>query len=404
MLTCPTFSDLNPRRDDYASRLVQRLLQAAVEVGASDIHLEVAAAEVSLKWRVMGCLLPIASVPDGEQTKILGRVKALARLITYRHDIPQEGRMQLPNQAVEARVSTLPTLHGERAVIRLVASRTQNWQLSDLGLPPATHQQLSHGLRRASGVLLICGTPGAGKTTTAYACVREVLQAASQLRSIVSLEDPIEVEVPGVAQSQVNPAVGYDWTSGLKALLRQDPEVVLIGEIREADTAAAVFQAALAGQLVITTLHARSAVDALRRLMDMQVPAHHLRAALNVLVCQRLVPKRCTECQATYASASAQHDSQSEVQLSPPQLSPLQSVTGRCTTCGGSGTQGRLLLSECLPPIEGELARVLLQAADVTTLRAAAQAQGMRTLSTLAREYSEQGIIFASEIERHFIQ
>lgn len=363
MHIAPFLTDLDPRKDDYAIRVVERLLHGAVSVGASDVHLDATPSGVLIKWRVGGDLLAVATIPDGVSAKILARVKALARLITYRHDIPQEGRIQLDDQALEARVGTLPTLHGERAVIRLVAKQTQAWYPVHLGLDSLALARLLDGLHRASGVLLISGTAGSGKTTTAYAALREVLKDDRLQRSIVSLEDPVEAEIEGVSQSPINPAVGYDWTSGLKALLRQDPEVMLVGEIREPATAAVVFQAAMAGQLVITTMHARSAADALRRLLDMQVPAHHLRSALNVLICQRLV-----------------------------------------RGSGGSGNHGRVLLAEVLPDIEGELARRILQDADTGTLNQVAQSLGMRCLATLADEAIAANRISASEMARHFIE
>ncbi len=387
MQITPTFDDLDPRKDDYATLVVERLMRGAVSVGASDIHLDATPTGVCIKWRVGGDLLSLAQVPDGVSAKILARVKALARLVTYRHDIPQEGRIQLEAQALEARVGTLPTLHGERAVIRLVAKRTQAWYPEHLGLDDESLRRLLDGLRRASGVLLISGTAGAGKTTTAYAALREVLKADQYQRSIVSLEDPIEAEIVGVSQSPINPAVGYDWTSGLKALLRQDPEVMLVGEIREPETAAVVFQAAMAGQLVITTMHARSAADGLRRLLDMQVPAHHLRSALNVLVCQRLVRGRCQACNG--AGLLAGEDNQ---------------VDQPCIGCQGSGCQGRVLLAEVLPPIEGEMARRILQDADTGTLTQAAQSLGMRSLATLAEDAIAANTISAREIARHFIE
>ncbi len=385
----PEFNDLDPRKDEYAVRVVERLLRAAVAEEASDIHLDATTSGVLIKWRIAGNLLLVAEVPDGVSTRILARVKALARLVTYRHDIPQEGRIQLDDQTLEARVGTLPTLHGERAVIRLIAKQTQAWLPEHLGLPEEVLRGLRDGLRRASGVLLISGTAGAGKTTTAYACLREILSSEETPRSVVALEDPIEAEIVGAAQSQINPAVGYDWSSGLKALLRQDPEVMLVGEIREPETATVVFQAAMAGQLVITTMHARSAVDAIRRLLDMQVPAHHLRSALNGLVCQRLVRGLCSVCTGRGLAVP---------------LSSKNDAEQRCESCGGSGSLGRVMLAEILPTLEGEMSRAILQDADTGELNAAAQSLGMRSLATLAAEAIAAHRIPASEIARHFIE
>jgi general secretion pathway protein E len=395
-------SDLDPKRDDFASRAVDRLFKAAVVAGASDIHIDATPGGVQLKWRVDGSLVDIGWVPNGASTTMLGRIKALARLITYRHDIPQEGRLAISDErleghgrsvspgGLEARVGTLPTLHGERAVIRIAAKRTRDWLPTQLGLPTEVAEKLNHALQSHSGVILLTGTAGAGKTTTAYACLREILSQPTFLRSVVTLEDPIESELDGAAQSQVNPSVGYDWSSGLKALLRQDPEVMMVSEIRDAETAEVVFQAAMTGQLVITTMHARSAADALRRLLDMQLSPHHLRSALNLLLCQRLLRRLCSQCDGSLASAPA-----SDLTSDLPQ---------RCPSCLGTGFQGRLLLAEWLPELSGELAKIVMQDADCGTINRAAQSQGMETLAKLASTAVAAGQIPASELRRHFIE
>lgn len=357
------FGDLDPSDDNYAIAVVDRLLRSAVANGASDVHITQLQRLVVLRWRINGRLLELGTVQDGKTCSILGRLKALAKLITYRSDIPQEGRLTLsdgkhPTQTIEARIGTLPVLHGERAVIRLSIAKGLDWLPAQLGLTDAVLQRLSTTLSATSGVILITGTAGAGKTTTAYACLRSI-RLSPKTRSVVSLEDPIESEISGVDQSQIEIANGYDWSKGLKALLRQDPEVMLIGEIRDAETATVVFQAAMTGQLVISTMHARSAGDAIRRLLDMGVPSHHLRSALDLLLCQRLLPKPCP--------CLAQAENQSE----------------RCRECGGTGQAGRLLVAEMLPPLEGELARMILQDADSTEINRAAEASGMTRLAWL---------------------
>ena len=388
------FGDLDPNRDDFASRAVDRILHAAVVAGASDVHIDATPQGVTLKWRTDGSLVNLGRIPNGSTTTILGRIKALARLITYRHDLPQEGRLALPHshleaRHLEARVGTLPTLHGERAVIRIAAKRTGDWLPTQLGMPASVLEQLSSALQAHSGVILLTGTAGSGKTTTAYACVREILNCPALMRSVVTLEDPVETELEGAAQSQVNPAVGYDWSSGLKALLRQDPEVMLVGEIRDAETAAVVFQAALTGQLVITTMHARSSADALRRLLDLQVPAHHLRSALNLLLCQRLVRCLCPVCR-DEPVPQATNDLTAE-------------ACDRCPSCLGTGFRGRLLLTESFPELQGELAKTVIEDADCGTIAMVAQSLGMKTLANLASAAVAAGQIPASELRRHFI-
>lgn len=372
------FDDLNPRTDDYATRVVDRILQSAIKAGASDIHLAQLHQSIGVRLRVDGSLIEIGNVADGAGTSILGRLKALAGLITYRKDVPQEGRLKILQNGshngphIEARLGTLPTLHGERAVIRLTMGRSVAWLPEQLGLPEPLLERLKSNLTNASGVILITGPAGSGKTTTAYAAVRQVLKATTP-RCIVTLEDPVESEIEGTSQSQIAPAVGFDWSAGLKALLRQDPEVMLVGEIRDPETATVVFQAAMTGQLVISTMHARSAADALRRLLDMNIPAHHLRSSLDLLVCQRLLPKNC--------------------RCIDQQVDPTD-----CSTCNGTGRDGRLLIAEALPIIEGELARSLVDDADSRVIASIAQSLGMRCLSELASDKVELGLVSQSEV------
>jgi general secretion pathway protein E len=372
-------SGLEATDENYASRVVDRLLQAAIRARATDVHLDADRQETRVRWRVDGTLVDCGAIPKGSQSSVINRVKALARLVTYRSDVPQEGRLIIAEHNLEARVGTLPTLHGERAVIRLATGRTSLRTLDQLGLDGERYEELKKSLEMSSGVLLICGPAGSGKTTTAYGCLRRLVENEGR-RSLVSLEDPIEIEVPGVAQSQINPAVGYDWTSGLKALLRQDPEVMLVGEIRDAATAAMVFDAALTGQLVISTMHARGAADAVRRLLDMQVPTHHLFSGLNLLWCQRLLRKLC-DCQ---------------------QRAAEEDVSWVCPACGNSGYYGRLLLTESFPRIEKDLARAVLADASSRQLHDLAQASGMRSLEDLAAAAVAAKLSTAVEFKRHF--
>ena len=375
-------SGLDPAHGNYAVVVVDRILKAAIEARATDVHIELNRDQTLLHWRIDGTLVDLGSVPNGRSTSILGRIKALARLVTYRCDIPQEGRMIIGNHQAEARVGTLPTLHGERAVIRLALAQRKLLNLDELGMDDAALERLRSATNATSGVILITGPAGAGKTTTAYSCLKEITaREAAQQRSLVTLEDPVEIEFPGVAQSQINPLVGYDWASGLKALLRQDPEVMLVGEIRDAATASVVFEAAMTGQLVITTMHARTSADALRRLLDMQVQPHHLLSGLNLLVCQRLLRSLCS-CQTT------SHEQ------------PLGGTV--CPLCIGSGYTGRILLTELFPQIERELAKAIMSDADTKQIESLAQEAGMVTLSQQAMNAVHASRTTQAEFRRHF--
>ncbi|MFN3192414.1 MAG: GspE/PulE family protein [Aureliella sp.] len=356
--------DLDPNADDYAVRVVDRLLGRAMDAGASDIHVSQQQSRISIRWRVHGNLGNVAEIADGKISSVLNRIKAAAKLITYRSDIPQEGSLRLRSQHSttgssasetlwEARVSTLPTLHGERAVIRLQPSQQEVRQLSELGLDASLLERVNRMLQLRSGVMIIAGRSGSGKTTTGYACLNAILNG-DQLRSVVTLEDPVECEIAGADQSEIGRTQEYDWTMGLKALLRQDPEVMFVGEIRDAETATTVFQAAMTGQLVITTLHARSTCDALRRLLDLGVPSQHLIASLNLLFCQHLVSIPC-DCEIAIATKART----------------------QCDTCFGSRVLGRRLVVEELPELSESLSRLVGSGADAKQLHAAALSEGM---------------------------
>ena len=246
-----------------------------------------------MRWRLDGVLQPIGVFPRGDAADVVSRLKVLAQLLTYHSDRPQEGRIRDKPGEIEMRVSTFPTLHGERAVIRLFASQQRFQYLEDLGLPPEIDAALRKLLRETSGALIISGPAGSGKTTTAYACLREFVRTSEGGRSVVSIEDPIEVAVDGVAQSQVNPQAGFNLATGLRSLMRQDPEVILVGEIRDREAAETVFQAALTGHVVLTTFHAGSAAVAISRLIDMGIEPYLLRSGTLAILNQRLVRRLC---------------------------------------------------------------------------------------------------------------
>ncbi len=220
---------LDPATSEYATRSVEAVLAAARGVGASDIHFQPTGHGLELKFRVDGVLAPVAMFPIQLAGNVIARLKVLSGLLTYHTDRPQEGRICLPPEDVEMRVCTFPTLCGERAVVRLFGGTRRYQHLDDLGLPDDVLGCLRRLLSETSGVILVSGPAGSGKTTTVYACLREIARRDRNARSLVSIEDPIEVAVEGVAQSQVNPLVGLDLAAGLRFLMRQDPEVIMVG-------------------------------------------------------------------------------------------------------------------------------------------------------------------------------
>lgn len=361
-----SFSDLNIKADDFAVKLSDRLIQFALESQASDLHLDSTPSGLVVQVRTHGMLSEVATVPQAQTQQLIARLKSMAGLLSYRSDLPQEGRIRLENGRADARICTLPTMHGERLVIRFSISQSHHWKLKDLGLPESIQERVNAVVGSASGVVLICGPAGSGKTTTAYAIMQQLADVDRSIRrSLVSLEDPIEQAIDGVAQSQIQPNVGYTWAAGLKAMLRQDPEVMLIGEIRDAETAHVVFQAAMTGQLVVSTMHARSAADAVARLIDMEVPKHQILSGLSLLIAQRLVRNNLAVT-----------------------TEPMY--------------RDRLLVAEALPVVEGELKDAILSESSVKRIHEAAVSQGLVPLREQALALLASRKIDESTFRRHF--
>jgi general secretion pathway protein E len=373
----------------YATQLVDGLLAEAIEAGASDVHLHPMPQSLVVQWRIDGVIQPLGEFPRGKAADVVGRLKVLAELLTYRTDVPQEGRIRREDARVEMRVSTFPTLHGERAVVRLFAAEAKLLYLADLGLPEEIEVALNRQLHETSGAILLTGPAGSGKTTTAYACLREVQRASAGRRSIVTLEDPIESELPGASQSQVQPSAGFTLATGLRSLMRQDPELVLVGEIRDAETVETVFQAALTGHLVVSTFHAGSATGALSRLLDMGIEPYVLMSGLRAVVHQRLVRQLC-ECAARCSATDSS--------LGLP-IPPQRKATG-CERCRHTGYFGRIALAEMLPNLFGDIALAVRDRSDTRELNKRAIASGMKTVFARACEAVAEGRTDPSEVRR----
>ena len=380
---------LDVRRPEYATQFVDLLLDAACQIHASDVHVQPTQSGLDVRWRLDGVLQTVGNFPRGEAADVVSRLKVLAELLPYRPDAPQEGRIRDRRGSVEIRVSTFPTLHGERAVVRLFAAEGRFLYLDELGLPADITPRLQALLAETSGAVLITGPAGSGKTTTAYACLRELVRQSAGGKSIVSLEDPIESAVDGVAQSRVNPAAGFSLAAGLRSLMRQDPEAIMVGEIRDQETAEAAFQASLTGHLVVTTFHAGSAAGAISRLSDMGIEPYLLRSGILGMLCQRLVRRLC-DCRQPVV------DSQGKLNLNVAQAWE----SAGCTACLGSGYCGRLILAELLLSEPTELGRAILSKSDAPQLERLAVESGMITIRARALAAIESGQTSPSEVRR----
>ena len=380
---------LKPGDPAYASQFVERLLAGGRRYRISDIHLQPVPSGLDIRWRLDGVLQPLGRFPAGANSDIIARLKVLAGLLTYRNDVPQEGRIRSEPAGVEMRVSTFPTLYGERAVVRIFAEADELLQLGDLQLPEDIVAELDRLLTAPSGALLVTGPAGSGKTTSAYACLRGIAHRSGGGKSLVTLEDPIEVALEGVVQSQVRPAVGFDLAAGLRALMRQDPEVILVGEIRDRETAENVFQAALTGHLVLTTMHAGSAAEAIGRLADMGIEPYLLRSGVLGVLHQRLVRRLC-EC--------AQSTDDDDRRLALP-VSQAWQARG-CAACAHTGYLRRMPLAELLLPDHLRAHGRQTVLTDARRLERAAMEAGLKTVWARAIRLVESGATSPEEVRR----
>lgn len=373
----------------YASRFVDTLLSAAMAVRVSDLHLQPSAAGLDVSWRMDGMLHAVGSFARGESSDIVTRLKVLADLLTYRTDIPQEGRIRQPATNMEMRVSTFPTLFGERAVVRLFAAADQLLYPEALGLAAEEYALWTELLRLNAGVAVVSGPAGSGKTTTAYASLRHILREHHGARSILTIEDPIEVPLAGAAQSQVQAASGFDLASALRSALRQDPEVLLVGEIRDPEVARGVFNAALTGHLVLTTLHAGSAAQAVCRLAEMEIEPYLLQSGLRAVLNQRLVRRLCA-C--------------AEDVLDPAEFLGLPVTHAKraagCPACQHTGYLGRVLIAELLLLNHSPFNRALATRVDSEHLEQIAIESGMIPRWQRGAELVESGATSPAEIHR----
>jgi type II secretory ATPase GspE/PulE/Tfp pilus assembly ATPase PilB-like protein len=378
-----------------ATAIVEALLAASAEAQASDLHLLPTADGLAVSWRLDGVLQPLCHVPEGLGTNVVNRLKVAARLLTYRSAVPQEGRIDAGESPYEVRVSTFPTVFGEKVVCRnLPRGDRPLTRLAELGLPAATVSELRSAVSQTSGALVIAGPAGSGKTTTAYAALREILDQTEGRRSIASLEDPVEAIIPGVAQSQVAEAAGFDLLTGLRSLVRQDPEVIFIGEVRDAETSGLALQAALTGQLVITTFHATDAATAVSRFGEMNLQPYALRSGVRAVVAQRLMRKLC---------GCAIPDDEAPALLAGRTLASgrVRRAAG-CEACRQTGYAGRIAAAEVLLLDQPSVAAAVLGRADATTLRTTAGEAGMVSLVDQATRLVAEGVTSVSELVRVF--
>lgn len=355
-------------------RAVNRLIADAVDAKASDIHLEPAEDRLVVRLRVDGILVEAPSLPASMRTALVSRIKVMADLNIAERRLPQDGRTRLAvrGNEIDLRVATSPSIHGESVVMRILDRANLALDFSTLGFSSTLAGKLRHALSKPYGIVLVTGPTGSGKTTTLYAALSELNTGA---RKILTVEDPIEYRLPGIVQTQVNAAIGLTFAASLRSFLRQDPDVMMVGEIRDLETAEIAVQSALTGHIILSTLHTNTAAGAVTRLLEMNVEPFLLTSTLNAVLAQRLVRRLCADCRTRY------HPSESQCAAlgieSSAELRFYQPVG--CSSCRNSGFSGRIALIELLM-INDAVATTILKRADTRDIVKAATGGALSTM------------------------
>ena len=334
---------LDSENDAPVIRLINALIAEAVKVKASDIHIEPYEKALSVRLRIDGVLREVLSLPSRMTPVLTSRVKVMARLDIAEKRVPQDGRISiaLGGKSVDVRVSTLPARFGERVVMRILDKDEARLDLDGLGMPKETLDRLKQTLSRPNGIILVTGPTGSGKTTTLYGALTLLNDPC---RNILTVEDPVEYAIEGIGQTQINPKVGMTFATGLRAILRQDPDIVMVGEIRDVETAEIAVQASLTGHLVLSTIHTNSAVGAITRLRDMGVEPFLLSSTVAAVLAQRLVRRLCPSCKEPY---DADEVERKLVGASNGEPVTLYRASG-CGRCSHSGYEGRIGVYELI--------------------------------------------------------
>lgn len=361
------------------AKIVSTILEYAVNSRASDVHIEPQADRLRVRYRIDGILYDKLSLPRNVQDSLTSRIKILSELKIDEHRLPQDGRFnfKVGENEVDLRVSTIPTVKGEKIVMRLLRKSGGIPTLQELGITGVSLRSIETAILRPHGIILVCGPTGSGKTTTLYA----ILSRLNTTRvNIVSLEDPVEYEIPGVNQVQINPPVGLTFASGLRSFLRQDPNIILVGEIRDKETTDLGLQAALTGHLVFSTLHTSNAAGALPRLLDLGAEGFLLSSTVNAIVGQRIVRHICPHCKEAYVPPPALMTEIKQILGNLYTKPEINLYRGKgCNECANLGYLGRIGIYEVLTITE-KISRLILEHADANAIEKQAMADGMITM------------------------
>jgi type IV pilus assembly protein PilB len=396
-------------------RLVNSLLEYAIFEGASDIHIEPAEQEVDVRYRIDGILRQVMTLPKSVLSGIVARIKILAHLKLDEHRLPQDGRFKIQdeNYKISLRVSTIPVFDGEKIVMRLLDESSQLLNLKDLGFRAGDLKKIKIAIKKPYGMILVTGPTGSGKSTTLYAVLNKLNTPEV---NIATVEDPIEYRMPRVNQSQINPKINFTFASGLRALLRQDPDIIMVGEIRDQETAEIAIHAAMTGHKVLSTLHTNDAAGALPRLLDMDVVPFLIASTVNVVMAQRLVRKICPNCIMSYNldKTAIEHLSdqlnikefikilqqEAVIETKQKDIASLLFFQGKgCKKCDNTGYKGRLGIYEILE-VTGEIQKLIINKANSSEVKKLARRQGMSTMLEDGLVKAKNGITTIEEVLR----
>lgn len=368
--------------DSPVAKIVDLIIETALEEKASDVHIEPQEKQSLVRFRIDGILHDVLFIPKAIHDQVVTRIKIMSRLRTDEHLAPQDGkfRSEINDEQLDVRVSILPVADGEKVVMRLLASKFRQFSLVDLGMSPKDMEKVNRGIQKTYGMILSTGPTGSGKTTSIYAILK-ILN--SREKNITTIEDPIEYRMKGVNQIQVNQKTNLTFASGLRSILRQDPNIIFVGEIRDGETAGIAVNAALTGHLVLSTLHTNDAPTALPRLIDMQIEPFLVASTVNVIIAQRLLRKICEMCKLSYTISREELKHKLPSDVSEKFFGTKTEVTlykGRgCRVCHESGYLGRLGVFEVLE-ITKEMKDLIVKREDADVIGRKAQEEGMTTM------------------------
>jgi type IV pilus assembly protein PilB len=363
-----------PAEEAPIIKLVNTLVMRALMEGASDVHIEPTEKNIRIRYRVDGLMHDVSNTPLHLLSSIVTRIKVMSKMDISESRLPQDGRFELKveNKVVDVRVSTFPSIYGEAIVMRLLDKTNAIFSLGELGFNETNLQKFEETVKRPYGIILVTGPTGSGKTTTLYATLNHIL---SPEKNIMTIEDPVEYELAGVRQAQVNSKAGLEFANALRSMLRQDPDIILVGEIRDLETARVAIQAALTGHLVFSTLHTNDAAGTLTRLVEMGIEPFLASSAVAAVIAQRLIRTICPRCKAAYTPSP---ELLKKIGLDPQKKYEFFQGKG-CKTCRSTGYKGRMGIFELLT-VDNKVQELVLRNATASEVKQLAIQQGMRTL------------------------